>query len=90
MERRDFLKFCAASAVAAPAVAADSQPRFYARARLVDDNGIPVKSKAIPVQQNLIFHYPFAATPCFLLNLGRPARATVQLKTVENRTYELH
>ena len=88
MQRRDFLRFCAASAVAAPAVAADSQPRFYARARLVDDNGIPVKSKAIPVQQNLIFHYPFAATPCFLLNLGKPARAAVELKTAENRIYE--
>jgi len=88
MERRDFLKLCAASALASPAVAADSQPRFYARVRLMDENGAPVKAKAIPVQQNLIFHYPFAATPCFLLNLGKPARAAVQLKTAENRTYE--
>src|SRR5438034_764189 len=78
----------APSALASPAVAADSQPRFYARARLVDENGAPLRGKAIPVQQNLIFHYPFAATPCFLLNLGRPARASVQLKTAENRTYE--
>ena len=73
MERRAFIKFCAASAVASPAVAADARPRLYSRAKLVDEKGAPVRAKAIPANQNLIFHYPFAATPCFLLNLGRPA-----------------
>jgi arsenite oxidase small subunit len=89
MERRDFLKFCAASAVATPAVvSADSRPRFYARAKLVNEKGQPLRAKAVPANQNLIFHYPFAATPCFLLNLGKPARASVQLKTAENQPYE--
>jgi Rieske Fe-S protein len=88
MERRDFVKFCAASVVVSPAVAADSRPRFYSRAKLVDANGMPVKAKAIPANRNLIFHYPFAATPCFLLNLGKPARAAVQLKTAGNELYE--
>jgi arsenite oxidase small subunit len=89
MERREFVKFCAASALVCPgAVAADSQPRFYSRARLVDEKGQPVHAKAIPPNQNLIFHYPFAATPCFLLNLGKPAAASVQLKTAGNATYE--
>lgn len=91
MERRDFIKFCAASALAAPAVvAADAQPRFYSRARLVDPKGAPLRAKAIPADTNLIFHYPFAATPCFLLNLGRPARASAVLKTAANQTYEWH
>src|SRR5678809_594965 len=40
------------------------------------------------VERNLIFHYPFAATPCFLLNLGKPAKALALLKTVDNRPYE--
>ena len=88
MERRDFLKFCAASAVAGPAVAADARAHFYARARLVDLKGLPLKAKAVPVKENLIFHYPFAATPCFLLNLGKPAATSVQLKTAGNDTYE--
>jgi Rieske Fe-S protein len=88
MERRDFIKFCAASAFASPAIAADSQPRFYARATLVDENGAPLRAKAVPANQNLIFHYPFAATPCFLLNLGKPAAASVQLKTAGNQSYE--
>jgi arsenite oxidase small subunit len=89
MERRDFVKFCAASVLMAPgAVAADSRPRFYSRAKLVDENANPVRAKAIPAHQNLIFHYPFAATPCFLLNLGKPAAASVVLKTAGNEIYE--
>jgi arsenite oxidase small subunit len=89
MERRDFMKFCAASALASPgAVAADSRPRFYSRARLVNEKGAVIRALEIPVNQNLIFHYPFAATPCFLLNLGKPAAASAQLKTAGNETYE--
>ena len=70
------------------AVAADSTPRFYSRARLVDEKGAPILAKAIPANRNLIFHYPFAATPCFLLNLGRPASTSVRLKTAANEAYE--
>jgi len=91
MERREFVKFCAASALGSArpgAVAADSQPRLYTRARLVDEKGVPLRAGAIPLNQNLIFHYPFAATPCFLLNLGKPVAAPVQLKTAENQAYE--
>jgi arsenite oxidase small subunit len=89
MERRDFIKFCAASAAAAgnPALAADSRPRLYGRARLVDTKGAPLRAKAIPPERNLIFHYPYASTPCFLLNLGRPVRPAL-LKTSDNRQYE--
>ena len=89
MERRDFVKFCAATALASPClVAADSRPRFYGRARLVDEKGKPLQAKAVPAHRNFIFHYPFAATPCFLLNLGKPAAAPVQLKTAGNQPYE--
>jgi len=89
MERRDFLKACAASAAAAgaPALAADARPQRYARSLLVDEKGRPLRAKAIPANRNLIFHYPYASTPCFLLNLGKPARASVALKTVDNQPY---
>ena len=89
MERRDFIKFCAASAAVSgdAAVAADSNPRMYSRARLVGDSGAPLRAKAVPANRNLIFHYPYEATPCFLLNLGRPVRPA-QLKTSDNRSYE--
>ena len=83
MERRGFIKFCAASAAAlgAPAVASDARAQTYGRARLVDEKGLPLRASAVPVNRNLIFHYPFEATPCFLLNLGKPVKPA-QLKTV--------
>ena len=90
MERRDFLKLCAAGAAAAgaPALAADARPQFYSRTLLVDAKGAPLLAGRVPVERNLIFHYPFAATPCFLLNLGRPAKGAALLKTGDNRPYE--
>ena len=94
MERRDFIKLCAASAATSgittgvPALAADARPQLYARTLLVDEGGKPIRAKAIPAKQNLIFHYPYASTPCFLLNLGKPAHASATLKTADNRPYE--
>jgi Rieske Fe-S protein len=90
MERRGFIKFCAASvaALGAPEVAADARVHLYSRARLVDEKGAPLLAAAVPANRNFIFHYPFAATPCFLLNLGRPARAGAKLKTVGGEPYE--
>jgi arsenite oxidase small subunit len=92
VERRGFIKFCAASAASAgaglPALAADARPQMYGRSRLVDEKGRPLLAKAIPANRNLIFHYPYASTPCFLLNLGKPAKASAQLRTADNEPYE--
>ena len=90
MERRGFIKFCAASvaALGAAEVAADARVQLYSKARLVDEKGAPLRAGSIPANRNFIFHYPFAATPCFLLNLGRPAKGSAQLKTVSGETYE--
>jgi arsenite oxidase small subunit len=89
VRRREFIKFCAATAAGgAPAIAADARPRFYTRAKLVGEGGAPLRAKAIPARRNLIFHYPYASTPCFLLNLGRPAAASVVLKTEAGESYE--
>jgi arsenite oxidase small subunit len=89
MQRRDFIKFCAASAAATgnPGLAADAAPQFYGRAKLVNPSGVALQAGAVPVERNLIFHYPFATTPCFLLNLGRPAKAA-HLVTADQRGYE--
>jgi Rieske Fe-S protein len=90
MERRDFIKFCAATAAAtgAPAVSADARPHLYQRVKLVAESGAPLRARELPANRNLIFHYPYAATPCFLLNLGRPAKATATLKTEDDQPYE--
>lgn len=90
MERRDFLKACAATcAIGAPDVlaASDLKPRFYSRARLVDDVGRPMKASELIVDRNYIFHYPFESTPCFLLNLGKPTVRDVDLKTEGGGAY---
>lgn len=88
MQRRQFIKFCAASAaVSSQALAGDATPRFYARATLVGEDGAPLKASALPENRNLVFDYPYVATPCFLLNLGRPLRESVRLKTADRRSY---
>ena len=90
MHRREFVAFCAASAAAAAAhaVADDAQPRRYSRARLVDTGGAPLAAKKVPINRNLVFNYPYAATPCFLLNLGKPAAARAHLKTADAKPYD--
>jgi len=91
MERRKFLEGCAAMSGAAglsgfPAWA-NVPPRPYERARLVDVHGAPVKARTLAAETNYLFHYPFAGTPCFLLNLGRPAGTPSTLRREDGATY---
>jgi len=90
MHRRNFMFACAASALAGslPAAAADAKPRFYSRARLVNAAGQPLRGRELAANRNFIFHYPFAGTPCFLLNLGRPTKASAKLKTADEQSYQ--
>ena len=92
MQRRDFIRVCAASAAAAAAArsvaATDAAPRFYARTKLIGAGGGALKAGAVAADRNLIFHYPYATTPCFLLNLGRPAKTSAHLLTADQRGYE--
>ena len=92
MERRDFVRLCASGLAAAglPATIAAQSPaaHFYARAKLLDANGKPLLASKLPAQKNLIFHYPYASTPCFLLNLGKAAKTRAVLKTAGNENYE--
>jgi len=90
MQRRDFIKACAATCAlgANEALAAkDLTPRFYSRVQLVDAHGQPIKTARLAAGENYIFHYPFEGTPCFLLNLGKPTRLDVQLKTEDGTAY---
>jgi Rieske Fe-S protein len=90
MQRREFIKICAATAAvgAPPAFSAtEMQPRFYMRTQLVDERNQPLKAAKLEPGQNYIFHYPFEGTPCFLLNLGRPTVQNVALKTENGGNY---
>lgn len=90
MQRREFIRACAASTLGAAlsCPAADAKPHFYARARLEDRHGQPVKGRLLAARRNFIFHYPYAATPCFLLNLGKPLRSAVTLRTADAQAYQ--
>ena len=92
MRRREFIRLCA-SGVAAAGVpvrspAQDATAHFYSRAKLVDAGGIPLRAGSLPARKNFIFHYPFASTPCFLINLGKPTKPAARLKTAANQAYE--
>ena len=89
MERRTFLGACAALGGAAfgAAVYADAPPHLYARARLVDANGAPMRLRAIATETNYVFHYPYVSTPCFLLRLARPMPAGRSLRRDDGTPY---
>jgi Rieske Fe-S protein len=93
MDRRDFVEGCAlgAGALAASfstgAWAAQASPRRYARATLVDEWGEPLRAAHLRPQTNYLFHYPFEATPVFLLDLGKAA-GPVTLKTKGQLDYQ--
>jgi Rieske Fe-S protein len=90
MERRRFLQACGAAAASFGAgnLAADVRPQRYGRAKLLDAGGAPLRGARVPPNRTLVFHYPYASTPCFLLNLGRPVKGSATLKTADNQAYE--
>ncbi len=77
MNRRSFLeRTCTAGAAglpmaSLPAFAAQARPRSYARTLLVDASGRPLRASRLKPHVNYLFHYPYAATPVFLLDMGR-------------------
>ena len=92
MQRRDFLAGCGLAIGAAGIGAmreslASVTPRVYARSLLVDIHEEPIKASRLLAKTNYVFQYPFAATPCFLLNLGRPATGLRTMRRADGDTY---
>jgi arsenite oxidase small subunit len=92
VQRREFIKVCTAgtafAALRPEAFAVpNAEPRSYARALLVNELGASIKASELAPGRNYIFHYPYGGTPCFLLNLGRPAAPGVMLKTADGGGY---
>lgn len=87
--RRRFVRFCAAflaSLRAAPAFAGQAAAPF-ARVRLVDGRSRDLSPSELEVGVNYLFHYPYIATPCFLIRLDRPAAEPTRLVTENGRSY---
>ena len=90
MERRAFLGACAllsGAALAPGAAATDAPARLYARTRLVDPQGAPLRAASITRDTTYVFQYPYAATPCFLLRLDAPVASGVALKRQDGSAY---
>ena len=93
MDRRKFVEGCAlgtgalATTLTGGAWALDARPRTHGRVLLVDEFGDPLKAASLQAQTNYVFHYPFEATPVFLLDLGKPAMPTV-LRTRDQQAYQ--
>ncbi|MEM6986692.1 MAG: hypothetical protein AAF499_09155 [Pseudomonadota bacterium] len=76
MLRRDFHRLCTglAAMAAAPGAVGAVAPRVeHNRVTLVDADGTGLKSRDIAERESWVFAYPFAASPCFLINLGEQA-----------------
>jgi Rieske Fe-S protein len=93
MDRRSFIESCTGAAclplamTAGNALARDAKPHAYAPAILVDERGDPLKASALRPLTNYVFHYPYEATPAFLLDMGKPVPPNV-LSTKNRDPYE--
>ncbi len=97
MNRRNFLKVVAAGAtvvavnpslIGGKLYASDgSLFKAYEKAQLVDASGNPIKITALEKEVNYIFNYPYASTPCMLVNLPKPTEKEVELVSDSGEKY---
>ena len=98
--RRKFIEICVVGASPCAALAASPAPssypvlsvpsvsRQYNRVKLVDVYGKAIKAKSLKAHHNYVFNYPYASTPCFLLNLDKPLSDKVSLTSETGGNYE--
>jgi Rieske Fe-S protein len=97
MERRNFLKISATSAMAVAIAPSLITQKLYAedgslfqpfeRAQLKDAEGNPLKSKALVKEENYVFMYPHAATPAIMVDLPEPTQKDIKLKAEDGTEY---
>ncbi len=94
LSRRGFARFCLsafpllASLPSTRAKGEASSARQYERVRLVNREGQPLLSSDLRSNETYVFHYPYHATPCFLINLGLAALRQPDLQTEDGLHYE--
>jgi Rieske Fe-S protein len=97
MERRNFLKVVAASAtflavnpsfIRGNLYAADGTLyQAYEKAQLIGADGKPILASKLEQEVNYVFNYPYASTPCLLVNLPRPTATEVELTSESGEKY---
>lgn len=90
VDRRGFIGTCTAGAACAagswPAFGADAKPKAWPRCLLVDEQGRSLRASSLTPRANYVFHYPYAATPVFLLDLDS-AVAPQPMSTTARENY---
>ena len=93
--RRKFIEICVAgTAVHASAQSTSGKSstpltaRKYDRVKLVDGDGKAIRAKSLKANFSYVFNYPYASTPCFLLNLDKATAEKVALKTEAGNPYD--
>jgi arsenite oxidase small subunit len=92
VSRRGFLKLCAgtgALVASRPSLLADNTPERVPAppATLIDAHGKPLRLADLVVGDSYVFHYPYVSTPCFLIDLGKPALPREDLEMDDGRKY---
>lgn len=92
VSRRGFLKLCASTGAlvaGSPSLLAQGTPERVPAppATLVDLDGRPLRLEQLVVGDCYIFHYPYVSTPCFLIDLGKPALPQESLETDDGQRY---
>ena len=97
MERRNFLRLSATSAMAvaiAPSLITQklyaedgSLFKTYEKVQLKDAEGNPLKASSLVEEENYVFMYPHAATPAIMVNLKEAASKDIKLKAEDGTEY---
>jgi arsenite oxidase small subunit len=91
MDRRAFGRLCSAIlllvAACPPLRAQETQVKRYGRAKLVDRRGEPIRASRLSAGAAYVFHYPYAGTPCLLINLGKPTATNIGLEIADGQPY---
>lgn len=92
LKRRGFVKVCAtavASVSASPSLLAKENDtvHHYNRVQLADMAGEPFYAASMRIGETYVFNYPYVTTPCFIINLGKPALENGPLHTEAGREY---
>jgi len=97
MERRNFLRLSAASAMAVAVTPSLITQKLYAedgslfktfeKVQLKDAEGHALKSKALVAEENYVFMYPYASTPSIMVDLAGGAPKDTKLKAEDGTEY---
>lgn len=91
MDRRSFVSRYAASALVAACMhrpsALAGPIADFAPARLVRQNGSPLRASEVGTTEAMVFAYPYRGIPCFLINLGDRTPRSAALTSPEDGDY---